>query len=319
MSNFDPYDHLNILKNPDGSITRLVHLPTMPVTGEDESPHGQDVVSKDVTLNAQKKTSVRIFRPFKLPSNDNAVARLPVFIYFHGGCWLFLSTADAMVHLNCSKLASEIPAIIVSVDYRLAPESRLPAQYEDAVDALLWVKQQALDPNGEQWLRDYADFPRCYLYGVCSGGNIVLQAALRALDLDLSPVRIAGVVMNQPMFGGNQRTKSELKNAADQLTPLPALDLAWELTLPPGTDRDHRYCNPVVDVPGRKKIAALGRCLVIGFGGDPMVDRQQDFVQMLVLCGVRVEAKFDNVGFHGIDAIDPRRATLVTKFVKDFI
>ncbi|KAK9273988.1 hypothetical protein L1049_018802 [Liquidambar formosana] len=148
---------------------------------------------------------------------------------------------------------------------------------------------------------------------------MVFHTALRALELELEPVNMAGFVMNQPMFGGKRRTRSEIKFATDQLVPLPALDLTWELALPVGADRDHVYCNPVVDGPHRRKVPLLGRFLVIGFEGDPMFDRQQEFVKMLVLCGVRVMAKLDEIGFHGIDLVDPRRARIIMSLIKDFV
>lgn len=234
MSKFDPYDHLNIILNPDGSITRLINIPKLPASTDPS----ENALSVDVTLNAEKKTKLRIYRPTKHASTGT---KLPIIIYFHGGGWVFFSASDGMVHERCNRLAGELPSVIVSVEYRLAPESRLPAQYDDAMDAIEWVKQQALDENGEKWLREYGDFSRCYLSGCSNGGNIAFHAALRALDLDLKPIKIVGLVLNQPMLGGHQRTKAEIRNAADQLLPLPALDLMWELALPPGADRDHRY------------------------------------------------------------------------------
>lgn len=315
----DASTHLSIIRNGNGDLTHLVNIPTTDAKPV-ESP-GDPVVSKDVALNAKTNTWVRIYRPTKLPSNDNAIARLPIIIYFHHGGWILLSVADAATHSNCCQLSSEIPAITVSVNYRLAPESRLPAQYQDAVDAIYWVRSQALlqEPEGEQWLRDYGDFSRCYLYGCGCGGNIAFFSGLKARDLDLRPLMIAGVIMNQPMFGGAQRTRSELRLASDQLLPLPAVDLMWDLVLPKGTSRDHRYCNPMTDGPHKHMIKRLGRCLVIGFGGDPLIDRQQEFVTLLVTCGVQVDSRFDDVGFHIIDMLDPRRAAAVLNIVKEFI
>lgn len=318
MSQFDAYTHLNVALNPDGSLTRLLKLPTLPASDVELS--GQIAVSRDVHLDPKKETWIRIFRPTKLPSNDKSVARLPIVVFFHGGGWIDFSADNALVHEGCNHLSSELPAIIISVEYRLAPEHRLPAQYDDAMDTLLWIQKQALDPqNGEKWLLDYGDFSRCYLYGCSNGGNIVFNAALRTLDVNLEPVKVKGLIMNQPMFGGQKRTKSEIKYAADQYLPLPAIDLYWELALPKGTDRDHRYANPMVNGPHREKVKSLMRCLLIGFGGDPMVDRQQQFLQMLVLNGVPVEARFDDIGFHGIDLIDSQRAVAVLNFIKDFI
>lgn len=172
MPGFDAYDHLNISLNPDGTLNRLLKIPSLPATPDVLTPD-QPTVSKDVTLDADKKTSLRIFRPTELPSNDTSVAKLPIIIYVHGGGFIDFSTATAMIHDHCNKMAVEIPAVLVSVDYRLAPENRLPAQYEDAVDAILWVKKQAeLGGEGDEWLRDYGDFSRyerlfgCYNHDV---------------------------------------------------------------------------------------------------------------------------------------------------------
>ncbi|KAJ8749000.1 hypothetical protein K2173_013440 [Erythroxylum novogranatense] len=323
MSKFDPYDHLNIKMNPDGTVTRLLKFPSVDTNSDLNS--GDAVATKDVTLDAQKGTSLRIYLPTKFNSNNDskvAVDRsktLPIIVFFQGCSWVLFGAKYFKLHLSLCYQACNVPVIIVLVDYRLAPENRLPAQYEDAMDALLWLKSQALDPNGEPWLKKHADFTRCFLYGSDNGGNIVFNAALRAVDIDLNPLKIVGLIMNQPLFGGKQRSKSELNFATDQVLPLPVLDLLWELALPKGTDRDHRYCNPMCEGPHMNKLSSFQRRLVFGFGMDPLIDRQQEFVQMLVTHGVQVEAHFDEVGFHGIDIVDNRRAIALHNIIKQFI
>ncbi|GMI73587.1 hypothetical protein like AT2G45610 [Hibiscus trionum] len=317
MSKFDPYQHLSILPNPDGTITRCTDFPCT-----DANPGivpGIPTVSKDVTINAETKVWARIFLPNKLPSNDNTVVRLPIVFYFHGGGFIIFSVSDLSTHQPCSTIASEIPAIVVAVEHRLAPEHRLPAPYEDAVDSILWVKKQVSNPDGERWLRDYGDFTRCYLGGRGSGGNIAFHAALKAMDHDIKPLNINGVFLNQPMFGGIQRMPTELKYATDQLIPLPVLDLIWELALPRAADRDHRYCNPMQDDVYMSKASSLGRCLVISFDMDPMFDRAQEFVRKLVDQRVKIDARFDVTGFHGIDLVDQQRAQAILNILKEFI
>ncbi|KAL1823069.1 hypothetical protein DCAR_0310925 [Daucus carota subsp. sativus] len=317
MSKFDPYEHLNVSLNDDGSLTRHLNIPKLPATGEDQLLPGQTVVSKDVTLNAENKTWIRIFRPVKMPSSEKS-AKLPMILFLHAGGWIDLSVANVFCHETCNKMAHEIPAVVIGLEFRLAPEHRLPAQYDDAVEAINWVKNQAKDSKGDQWLRDYADYSRFYLYGASCGANIAYNAALRILETKMEPLKIVGLIMNQPFIGGKKRTKSELKLATDQYFPLPVIDLLWELALPEGMNRDHRFCNPLQEAD-KEKLRSIGRCLVIGFGGDPLIDRQQEFVKMLVMSGVMVEAKFDDVGFHNIDMIDPRRAAAINEFIKEFV
>ena len=124
--------------------------------------------------------------------------------------------------------------------------------------------------------------------------------------------------MNQPIFGGMQRTNLELMNPIDQVLPLCVLDLILELSLPEGEDRDHWYSNPMVEGPHTSAISKIGRCLVIGFCGDPLIDRQQDFAQMLVRHGVQIDGRFDIVGFHGIEIVNPEMDALFG-IIKDFI
>ncbi|KAF2315370.1 hypothetical protein GH714_038960 [Hevea brasiliensis] len=268
MSKFNPYEHMNIRPNPDGTVTRLLNFPAAKTNADPSS--GEPILSKDAIINTEKNTKAQ---------------------FLHSSSLSFIGS----------------------------PLSRLPGQYEDAEDSLRWLKQQVLDPDGDQWIKDYADLSRCFLSGSGNGGNIVYNLGLRAVDMDLDPINIVGLIMNQPMFGGKQRTGSELKFATDQLIPLPVLDLAWELALPKGTDRDHRYCNPMLEGPHQEKIKYLPPCLVLGFGMDPLVDRQQQFVQMLLNHGVKVDAQFDEVGFHRIEIVDARRRVGLITNIKQFM
>ncbi|PIA49789.1 hypothetical protein AQUCO_01300491v1 [Aquilegia coerulea] len=314
----DPYQHLRISLNPDGTLTRS-EFPRAPSTSQDEFAQGEPHVSKDVTLNAGNKTWMRIFRPTKLPSNDKNIAKLPIILYFHPGAFI-LHNADTMLfHESCGRYSSEVPSIVISVDYRLAPENRLPAAYEDAKEALFWIKKQAMDPNGDQWLRDYADFSRCHIMGCDCGANIAYRTGLAAMELNLEPVKIVALILNQPIFGGMESTKSERRLVNDDMIPKSAIELVWELTLPVGSNRDHEYSNPMLEKTYQKNIRLLPRTLIRGFSGDAIYDRQMEFMKMLMQNGVQITAHFGEIGFHLADVFDAKRHLALIKYLKDFI
>ncbi|KAG9451828.1 hypothetical protein H6P81_004732 [Aristolochia fimbriata] len=303
----DPYKVLRIHRNPDGTLTREAVLPTVPpVEGDSES--------KDVPLNKTHGTWFRMFRPKVAVA---AAGRLPVIIDFHGGGFILFSPASQPFDALNRRLASELPAVVLSVEYRLAPEHPLPAAYEDAVEAVRWIRD---NHDTDEWLRDLADVSRCFIKGSSAGGNIAYHAALECCagaGAALGPVNIAGVIMNQPYLGGEERTESELRLADDKILPLPANDLMWELALPRGADRDHEYCNPVKSAT-EERLRRLPRFLVRGYSGDPLLDRQKELADKLEACGVHVEAHFKD-GFHGIEIFDPNHARQLVIDVKNFV
>ncbi|XP_058105997.1 probable carboxylesterase 8 [Magnolia sinica] len=310
----DPYAVFQVVLNPDGTLTRTTIFPLCPPRAEAEQPH--HVLSKDVTLNPSKKTWIRIFRPhFSTPT-----AHLPIIIDFHGGAFIRHSAASAPFHASCERMATHVPAIVLSVEYRLAPEYRLPAAYDDAIDAVRWVRDQAISNlHRDTWMTpDLADFSRCFLMGSSSGGNIAYHAALLALDLD-PPFKIAGVILNEPCFGGEQRTESELRLAQDRIAPLHANDLMWQLALPGGANRDHEFCNPITPGSHHDRVGSLPPCLVRVYGGDPLVDREHSLVRMLEGRGVDVVSRFREGGYHGVEFFDPQETLAFLTDVQDFI
>ncbi|GKF85913.1 probable carboxylesterase 8, partial [Tanacetum coccineum] len=155
---------------------------------------------------------------------------------------------DAYVHDACSNISAHSPALVISLDYRLAPTHRLPAAYDDGVDAIQWVRDQGLMlkvDGSDEWLNEFGDFSKVYLMGTGAGGNLTYHAGLRALQLDLDPILIVGLIMDQPSLGGVERTKAELRRVNDRVIPLTATDFMWSFALPLSSDRDHEYANPL--------------------------------------------------------------------------
>lgn len=123
-------------------------------------------------------------------------------------------------------LATGLQALVIAPDYRLAPEHRLPAAIDDAVEAVRWLQRQGLSHGyGEPWLTGDVDFGRVFIMGDSSGGNIAHQLAVRfgSDRMAIEPVRIRGYVLMAPFFGGEIRTESE-EGPSEQTLNLDLLD-----------------------------------------------------------------------------------------------
>ncbi|KAM7491689.1 hypothetical protein LguiA_034610 [Lonicera macranthoides] len=158
--------------------------------------------------------------------------------------------------------------------------------------------------------------------GTSAGGNIAYHAGLRAASDDLGPLKIRGLILQQPFFGGTKRTESELRLANDKILPLRISDAMWELGLPVGVDRDHEHCNPTVGGGSRALdwIRMLGwKVMVTGCDGDPLIDRQIELVKLLEKKGVEVVGKFSRGDYHGIEVFEPSKGKTFCVVLKDFI
>nr|AKT44367.1 carboxylesterase [Tectona grandis] len=306
---------LGISWNKDGTLNRSILIPM-----EDPSPYADSdpppkALSQDIYLSANSKAYVRLYIPVDPPKNR----KLPLIIYLHGGDFVLYSASTVIFHNFCNDIASDFPAVVVSVEYRLAPENRLPAAYDDALNAIFWVQNQALGVGGrDPWL-EYADFSRVFLLGSSAGANIVYHAALRALDFDLQPLKIRGLLLNQAYFGGLKRTPSEIRLIDDQYVPLYVNDVLWSLALPKKANRDHEFCNPISGGTYLGRVFRLPKVYIKGDFGDPLVDRSILLAQFLASCGVPVYYRFNPGGFHGIELQNTTAAQQLYNDIKWFI
>ncbi|XBI62927.1 hypothetical protein VPH35_043440 [Triticum aestivum] len=108
---------------------------------------------KDVLYHAAHGLSVRVYRP---ASSVAGGSKLPVLVYFHGGGYCLGSFAEPNFHSFCLRAAAEIRAVVLSVQYRLAPEHRLPAAIDDGAAFLSWLRGQAeLGAGADPWLAEF--------------------------------------------------------------------------------------------------------------------------------------------------------------------
>jgi hypothetical protein len=187
-----------IIINRDGSVTRIMKIPNTEPT---QDPNNI-VLTKDVPLNPINKTFIRLFLPRIALHNSR---KLPLIVYYHGGGFIFFSASSTVNHDFCVKLAEKIGVVVASVDYRLAPEHRLPAAYDDAVEALHWLRT-----TNEKWVRQFCDVSNFYLMGSSAGGNITYHASLHVAktvdEVDFDKFKIRGLILHHPFFGGSTWT-----------------------------------------------------------------------------------------------------------------
>ncbi|XP_044946994.1 tuliposide A-converting enzyme b3, amyloplastic-like [Hordeum vulgare subsp. vulgare] len=183
----------------------------------DDVPAGFDadtgVTSKDVVIDAVTGVAVRLYLPGVHAAGSDGtdvgaavVTKLPVVVFFHGGFFIVGSAGCPRYHRYVNSLAADARAIVVSVDYRLAPEHLLPAAYDDSWAALNWAVSGA-DP----WLSEHGDLGRVFLAGASAGGNIAHSMAIAAgaSGLFAAATRLEGTVLLHPSFSGEQRIETE--------------------------------------------------------------------------------------------------------------
>ena len=192
----------------DGTVTRRSDANGLPVPS---SPPTLSAEWKDVVYSPNRGLKLRIYKPAAASSaaaapnveGDDAPTKLPVLVYFHGGGFCLASFELINFHAGALRLAAELPALVLSADYRLAPEHRLPAAFDDADSVLAWLRAQA-SAAAEPWLAESADFGRVFVGGDSAGGTISHHVAARhgAGSLALAPLRLAGYVLLWTFFGG---------------------------------------------------------------------------------------------------------------------
>jgi acetyl esterase/lipase len=301
----------------DGTVVRFDDYNTLPPPAV---PPAQPVQWKDAVYDAAVGLKLRAYRP------PAGLGKLPVLVYFHGGGYVLGTFAMPNFHAFCLRLAGELPAVVLSADYRLAPEHRLPAALDDAAAVMSWVRAQAAagGEDGDPWLAESADFGRVFVAGDSAGGNIVHHVAVRLGTGELpslDPARVAGHVMLCPLFGGVERTASEAEFPPGPFLTLPFYDQIWRLALPRGATRDHPYANPFGPESPAMGGVALPPTLVVAAGRDLLRDREAGYVSRLRAMGKPVELVEFEGQHHGFFVVEPagEAASEVVRVVKRFV
>ncbi|KAG5072850.1 hypothetical protein AAZX31_03G185500 [Glycine max] len=260
----------------DGSIFRSndIEFKVSPI--QDNS-----ITYKDYLFDKRFNLSLRFYKPQHVAPIDNN-KKLPIVMFLHGGGFCFGSRTWPHIHNCCMRLASGLQAVVVSPDYRLAPEHRLPAAVDDAVEAVRWLQRQGLSLKEDAWLSRGVDFDCVFVVGDSSGGNIAHHLAVRlgSGSREMDPVRVRGYVLFAPFFGGEVRTKSE-EGPPEHMLNLELLDRFWRLSMPVGESRDHPLANPFGPGSPNLEQVKLDPILVIVGGNELLKDRAKNYATRL--------------------------------------
>ncbi len=169
---------------------------------------------------------VRIYRP-------EGKAPLAALVYFHGGGWVIgsIETHDG----SCRDLANRVGCVVISVDYRLAPEQRYPAAAEDCFAATKWVAENAaalgVDPK------------RIAIGGDSAGGNLAAAVALMARDRRGPALRFQLLIY--PVTDADFTRASYRENAEGYLLTTKAMEWFWGHYVPDAAQRKEPYAAPL--------------------------------------------------------------------------
>jgi len=230
------------------------------------SPPGQPVgkVEQLAFDGPEGPVPVRIYTPV---GKTGTVT--PACVYFHGGGWVIgdLDTHDEL----CRVLANESGARVLSVDYRLAPEHKFPAAYEDALAALVWAEREAgslkINPN------------RLAVAGDSAGGNL---AAVVAQGFKREGRSLAAQILIYPCTQFLKMAPTQLRVPEGYMVTQAAQDFFIRQYLGDKANvRDWRASPLITD-----DLAGLAPAYVVTAGFDPLLDEGKAYADKLAACGV---------------------------------
>jgi acetyl esterase len=247
---------------------------------------------------------IRIYRP------DTAGPH-PLIMLFHGGGWVI---GDLDSEDTASRgLVNRVNAVLVSVDYRLAPETRFPGAPEDCYAATVWAVEQAEELG--------VDASNLATTGTSAGGN--LSAVIAQMARDRGGPAIKHQVLFCPVIDHYFDRPSSIENAEGYGLTRDGMIWFWEQYLGPDGDGENPYASPI----RAESLAGLPDATVIAAQYDPLLDEAADYATALKAAGV--DATYTEYagmthGFNGsaglvdaaLDAIDEASNRILASFAK---
>ncbi|KAF5804954.1 putative carboxylesterase [Helianthus annuus] len=140
------------------------------------------VKTYDVVVDPTRNLWFRVFVPTQHSSDD-----LPLIVFFHGGAFVYFAPDVKVYDDMCRRMARKLAVVVVSVDYRLAPEYRYPVQHNDCFDVMKFLDDEE---NKLKWLPENVNISSCFLAGDSAGGNIAHHVAQRACESSFRQLKV---------------------------------------------------------------------------------------------------------------------------------
>lgn len=207
----------------------------------------------------------------------------PALVYYHGGGWVIgnLDTVD----VPCRMLANRAGCVVVSVDYRLAPEHKFPTAAEDSYAAAKWLSENAASIQ--------VDPERIAVGGDSAGGNLAAVVALMAREQ--GGPSFAYQMLIYPVTNHAYDTDSYRDNAEGYFLTKNTMVWFWNHYLRNEEDGQNPYASPLL----AEDLSGLPPALVITAGFDPLRDEGEAYAERLKAAGVPVEATRYEGMIHG--------------------
>jgi len=200
-------------------------------------------------------------------------APCPLLVYFHGGGFM-LGTLE-LYDTTCRRLALKGNCAVLSVGYRLAPETQFPGAVLDAYAASRWCNERAallgIDPA------------RIALGGDSAGGNLAAVVAQMAKDSGEFSVALQALIY--PMTDMSRDWPSYTRNASGYMLTTAALYWFMDNYIPDKADRKDTLASPLL----RENLAGLPPAVIVSAEFDPLVDECEAYAARLAQAGVAVE------------------------------